>query len=107
MTTSLCKHRAGIKQGRSRSRPSQPVTKVTAPVRRNSQPSTEDGMISKKFLQAGHFPTLMAAFLYFDVSFMVWVLLGPLAPFLGEQMHLTATQKGLLTAIPLLGGSLF
>src|SRR5436309_963012 len=64
-------------------------------------------MISKKFLQAGHFPTLMAAFLYFDVSFMVWVLLGPLAPFLGEQMHLTATQKGLLTAIPLLGGSLF
>jgi NNP family nitrate/nitrite transporter-like MFS transporter len=38
---------------------------------------------------------------------MVWVLLGPLAPFLGEQLHLTATQKGLLTAIPLLGGSLF
>lgn len=64
-------------------------------------------MVSKKFFQAGHFPTLTAAFLYFDVSFMVWVLLGPLAPFLGEQMHLTATQKGLLTAIPLLGGSLF
>src|SRR5262247_1206007 len=64
-------------------------------------------MISKKFFQAGHFPTLVAAFLYFDVSFMVWVLLGPLAPFLGEQMHLTATQQGLLTAIPLLGGSLF
>jgi len=64
-------------------------------------------MISKKFLNAGHFPTLIAAFLYFDVSFMVWVLLGPLAPFLGEQMHLSATQKGLLTAIPLLGGSLF
>jgi len=64
-------------------------------------------MISKKFLQTGHFPTLIAAFLYFDASFMVWVLLGPLAPFLGEQMHLTATQKGLLTAIPLLGGSLF
>jgi NNP family nitrate/nitrite transporter-like MFS transporter len=64
-------------------------------------------MISKKFFQAGHFPTLIAAFLYFDVSFMVWVLLGPLAPFLGEQLHLSATQKGLLTAIPLLGGSLF
>src|SRR5438874_12898854 len=64
-------------------------------------------MISRKFLHTGHFPTLIAAFLYFDVSFMVWVLLGPLAPFLGEQMHLTATQKGLLTAIPLLGGSLF
>src|SRR5216117_937622 len=60
-----------------------------------------------RFMKSGHFPTLLAAFLYFDVSFMVWVLLGPLAPFLGEQLHLTATQKGLLTAIPLLGGSLF
>jgi len=64
-------------------------------------------MDKKNFFKSGHFPTLMGAFLYFDVSFMVWVLLGPLAPFLGEQMHLTATQKGLLTAIPLLGGSLF
>jgi NNP family nitrate/nitrite transporter-like MFS transporter len=64
-------------------------------------------MNTKGFFKSGHFPTLMAAFLYFDVSFMVWVLLGPLAPFLGEQMHLSATQKGLLTAIPLLGGSLF
>jgi NNP family nitrate/nitrite transporter-like MFS transporter len=57
--------------------------------------------------RSGHFPTLVAAFLYFDVSFMVWVLLGPLAPFISEHMHLSATQKGLLTAVPLLGGSLF
>lgn len=64
-------------------------------------------MNAKSFLKYGHFPTLIAAFLYFDVSFMAWVLLGPLAPFLGEQLHLSATQKGLLTAIPLLGGSLF
>jgi len=59
------------------------------------------------FLKAGHLPTLVAALLYFDVSFMVWVLLGPLAPFLRDELHLTATQQGLLTAIPLLGGSLF
>ena len=58
-------------------------------------------------IKSGHFPTLLAAFLYFDVSFMVWVLLGPLAPFLSDHMHLSATQKGLLTAVPLLGGSLF
>lgn len=64
-------------------------------------------MNAKSFFKSGHLPTLIAAFLYFDVSFMVWVLLGPLAPFLGEQLHLTATQKGFLTAIPLLGGSLF
>lgn len=49
----------------------------------------------------------MAALLYFDVSFMVWVLLGPLAPFLREEFALTATEQGLLVAVPLLGGSLF
>jgi NNP family nitrate/nitrite transporter-like MFS transporter len=64
-------------------------------------------MINSKFMKAGHLPTLIAAFLYFDVSFMVWVLLGPLAPFLSEQLHLTPYQKGLLTAIPLLGGAFF
>ena len=35
------------------------------------------------------------------------MILGPLAPFLGEALKLTATQKGMLTAIPLLGGSFF
>jgi MFS family permease len=59
------------------------------------------------FLKSGHFPTLIAALLYFDVSFMVWVLLGPLAPFLREQFGLSGAQQGLLVAVPLLGGSLF
>ncbi|HVZ22439.1 MAG TPA: MFS transporter [Vicinamibacterales bacterium] len=59
------------------------------------------------FLKAGHLPTLIASLLYFDVSFMAWVLLGPVAPFLHDPLHLTATEQGLLTAIPLLGGSLF
>lgn len=49
--------------------------------------------------------TLISAFLYFDVSFMVWVILGPLGPFIGEALHLSGTQKGLITALPLLGGS--
>jgi NNP family nitrate/nitrite transporter-like MFS transporter len=61
----------------------------------------------KGFLRAGHTPTLVAALLYFDVSFMAWVLLGPLAPFLRSDLGLSATQQGLITAIPLLGGSLF
>ena len=34
--------------------------------------------VNKGFLKSGHLPTLLAAFLYFDLSFMVWVLLGPL-----------------------------
>jgi NNP family nitrate/nitrite transporter-like MFS transporter len=64
-------------------------------------------MNKKSFLSSGHLPTLISAFLYFDMSFMVWVLFGPMTPFIAEQMHLSATQKGLLTAIPLLGGSFF
>jgi NNP family nitrate/nitrite transporter-like MFS transporter len=49
----------------------------------------------------------VSALLYFDVSFMAWVIFGPIAPFLRQQFHLSATEQGLLVAIPLLGGSLF
>ncbi len=64
-------------------------------------------MSLREFRRAGHAPTLLSAFLYFDISFMVWVILGPLAPFIGETYKLSAAQKGLLTAVPLLGGSFF
>src|SRR5215472_14222412 len=64
-------------------------------------------MSLREFRRAGHAPTLASAFLYFDVSFMVWVILGPLGPFLGESLKLSAAEKGFLTAIPLLGGSFF
>jgi len=61
----------------------------------------------RSFRNAGHAPTLLSAFLYFDISFMIWVILGPLGPFIGDALKLSAAQKGLLTAVPLLGGSLF
>ncbi len=64
-------------------------------------------MSFRDFRKAGDPPTLVSAFLYFDVSFMTWVILGPLGTFIGESFHLSASQKGLLTAIPLLGGSFF
>ncbi len=64
-------------------------------------------MSLRGFRKAGHPPTLVAAFLYFDVSFMVWVILGPLGPFIGEAYKLSAAQKGFLAAVPLLGGSFF
>ena len=64
-------------------------------------------MTKKSFLKSGHKPTLISALLYFDVSFMVWVILGPLAPFLRQQFGLSSTAQGLLVAVPLLGGSLF
>ena len=59
------------------------------------------------FRRAGHWPTLLFAFLYFDVSFMVWVLLGPLANAIAPALRLSEGQKGFLVAVPLLGGSLF
>ena len=64
-------------------------------------------MTFSQFRKQGHFPTLIASFLYFDISFMVWVILGPLGPYLGEALHLTASQKGFLVAVPLLAGSFF
>jgi len=61
----------------------------------------------KDFTRSGHPPTLLTAFLYFDVSFMVWVLLGPLGTYIAEDLGLGPAEKGMLTALPLLGGSLF
>jgi NNP family nitrate/nitrite transporter-like MFS transporter len=60
---------------------------------------------STGFWQSGHAPTLIAAFLYFDVSFMVWVILGPLAPIISAQLHLDPAQKGLMVAVPTLAGA--
>ena len=59
----------------------------------------------KSFWQSGHRPTLFAAFLYFDVAFMVWVMLGPLAPIISKDLGLDAAQKGLMVAIPTLAGA--
>ena len=52
--------------------------------------------------KAGHFPTLVTAFLYFDYSFMVWTLLGALGVQIAESLGLTAQQKGLMVAVPIL-----
>jgi NNP family nitrate/nitrite transporter-like MFS transporter len=54
---------------------------------------------------SGHWPTLLTAFLYFDFSFMVWTLLGPLGAQIGETLHLSAQQKGMMVAVPILSGA--
>jgi NNP family nitrate/nitrite transporter-like MFS transporter len=59
----------------------------------------------RDFRRAGHWPTLLSAFLYFDVSFMVWVLLGALANAIVPVFHLSDAAKGLMVAVPLLGGA--
>jgi MFS transporter, NNP family, nitrate/nitrite transporter len=60
----------------------------------------------KGFLKSGHTPSLFSAFMYFDISFMVWVLLGPLAVIIANEHSLDAAQKANLVALPTLGGSI-
>ena len=62
--------------------------------------------MNTSFWKAGHKPTLFAAFLYFDLSFMVWYLLGPLAVQIATDLHLTTQQRGLMVATPILAGAL-
>jgi NNP family nitrate/nitrite transporter-like MFS transporter len=59
----------------------------------------------KIFLKSGHPPTLLAAFLYFDFSFAVWVLNGAMGPFISEAYHLTPQQIGLMVSVPTLAGA--
>jgi NNP family nitrate/nitrite transporter-like MFS transporter len=58
------------------------------------------------FLKAGHPPTLLAAFLYFDLAFMVWVILGPLGVQIAGDLGLSHAQKGLMVATPVLSGAI-
>src|SRR6202162_335827 len=62
--------------------------------------------MKSSFFKAGHTPTLFAAFLYFDLSFMVWVMLGPLGVQIARDLHLSPAQKGLMVATPVLAGAL-
>jgi len=59
----------------------------------------------------GHFPTLFMAFLYFDMSFMVWTMLGPLSTEISEALAkhgfmITAGQKATLLSLPILSGAI-
>ena len=59
----------------------------------------------------GHTPTLFMAFLYFDMSFMVWTMLGPLSTEIAEALAvtgyiMTASEKATLLSLPILSGAL-
>lgn len=60
----------------------------------------------KEFTRVGHPATLISSFLYFTVHFMIWVLVGALGVFIAKEFDLTASQKGLMVAIPILSGSI-
>jgi MFS transporter, NNP family, nitrate/nitrite transporter len=57
--------------------------------------------------KSGHTPSLAASFLYFDVSFMIWVILGALGVYITKDFGLTPSQKGFIVAVPILSGSFF
>jgi NNP family nitrate/nitrite transporter-like MFS transporter len=59
----------------------------------------------------GHWPTLLAAFLYFDFSFMVWTMLGPLSSEIADSLAIggyvmSESQKATLLSIPVLAGAI-
>ena len=59
----------------------------------------------REFRKVGHWPTLLCAFLYFDISFMIWVLVGALANAIVADFPLSSLEKGFLVGIPILGGA--
>lgn len=69
-------------------------------------------MSLKELKGQGHWPTLLAAFLYFDFSFMVWTMLGPLATEIAVSLKATqnfimsADQSATLVAVPVLAGAI-
>ena len=54
---------------------------------------------------SGHWPTLLGAFLYFDFSFMVWTVLGPLSAHIKQALALGDAATGLMVAVPSLAGA--
>jgi len=57
-------------------------------------------------LRSGHWPSLLAAWLHFETSFVAWLLLGALSVLIANEFGLTSTEIGLLVGIPLLGGAM-
>lgn len=65
----------------------------------------------KALKEEGHWPTLFSAFIYFDLSFMIWTLMGPLSTEIIESLALngfimTSGQKATLLSLPILSGAL-
>jgi len=62
--------------------------------------------MDRSFWRSGHTPTLLCAFLYFDFSFMVWYLLGPLQVQIAKSLELSTQSRGLMVATPILAGAI-
>ena len=70
------------------------------------RPQSSPASGARAFLASGHWPTLLASFLYFDFCFAIWVLNGAMGPFISETFQLSAAQKGFMLSVPILAGAL-
>ncbi|HEY1996672.1 MFS transporter [Paraburkholderia sp.] len=59
-----------------------------------------------KSLKSGNWRALLACFLYFDTGFTVWVMFGPLAPFIHKDISMSPAELGFLVAVPVLGAAI-
>jgi MFS transporter, NNP family, nitrate/nitrite transporter len=57
-------------------------------------------------LTSGNWRALLACFLYFDTGFTVWVMFGPLAPFIHKDVAMSPAELGFLVAVPVLGAAI-
>lgn len=57
-------------------------------------------------VRSGDWRALLACFLYFDTGFTVWVMLGPLAPFIGKDIAMSPAEQGFLVAVPVLAAAI-
>lgn len=57
-------------------------------------------------LRSGNWRALVASFLYFDTGFTVWLLYGPLAPYMIKNLGLAPAQQGFLVAVPILAAAI-
>lgn len=62
--------------------------------------------MDRSFWRSGHTPTLFCSFLYFDLSFMVWYLLGPMQVQIAKSLELSTQERGLMVATPILAGAI-
>ncbi len=62
--------------------------------------------MDRNFWRSGHTPTLFCSFIYFDLSFMVWYLLGPMQVQIAQSLGLSTQARGLMVATPILAGAI-
>jgi NNP family nitrate/nitrite transporter-like MFS transporter len=103
--TCLCKKYAAHWHGACRSRDRCHEHAAPAPLLATDNDSIRMTNLTTS-LKSGNWRSLIACFLYFDTGFTVWVLYGPLAPFISKDVTMNAAEQGFLVAVPVLAAAI-